>query len=308
MRKLIIGSRQSELAITQTRWVMEQLLTENPDLSLSIKEIVTKGDKILDKTLSKVGGKGLFVKEIEQALLNGDADFAVHSMKDLPARMPKGLVIAAVTAREEPQDALVSQSGRKLAELPAGAVIGTSSLRRAAQLLAARPDCKIEPLRGNVNTRMRRLREGDFDAIILAAAGLRRMGWQEQITELIPFDVCLPAVGQGALAIQCREDDDELIRLLKRLHDKETGRTVAAERSFLAAMDGNCQIPIGGYARLDGNDLYLMGFIGSPDGSEILRDEIRGADPIALGADLAKRLNERGAQHILQALRKELET
>lgn len=240
MRKIIVGSRRSKLALTQTNWVIDQLKKLDPRFEFEIKEIVTKGDQVLDVTLAKVGGKGLFVKEIEQAMLNKEIDMAVHSMKDMPAVLPKGLTIGCIPVREDHRDALISRGGVKLADLTPGAIIGTSSLRRSAQLLIQRPDLEIKWIRGNVDTRLAKLETGEYDAIILAAAGLARLGWtREVVTEFLDVDTCIPAVGQGALSIECREDDQELLDLLEKLTCKKTERAVLAERAFLAKMEGS---------------------------------------------------------------------
>lgn len=315
-RRIVVGSRRSRLALAQTRQVMELLQRRAREAGISlefdVREMVTKGDKILDVTLSKVGGKGLFVKEIEQALLSGEIDVAVHSMKDVPASLPDGLLIGAVPAREDPRDVLVSRDNRKLAELPAGSVVGTSSLRRSCQLRALRPDLRIEWIRGNIDTRLGKLEKGEYDAILLAAAGLHRIGWQDRISEYLPADVCLPAVGQGALALECREDDGELRELLTLIHDPVTAREAAAERAFLARLDGGCQVPIGAYAR-DGSrsgepdrsgtggrpSVELTGLVGDPDGSLLIRDTLAGDDPEAIGRQLAEALLARGGEEIL---------
>ncbi|GAB7388688.1 hydroxymethylbilane synthase [Bacillaceae bacterium] len=304
MKTIIVGSRQSALALTQTQWVIERLQSLGLSYRFEVKKIVTKGDRILDVTLSKVGGKGLFVKEIEQALLNGEIDFAVHSMKDLPARMPEGLTLAAVTRRVDARDVLLSPSGATLDRLPPGAVIGTSSLRRAAQLKAYRPDFVIEPLRGNIDTRIRKLREGRFDAIVLAAAGLERMNWQGEVTQYLPVEISVPAVGQGALGIQCRADDRELCALLMHLNHEPTRMAVAAERAFLHRLDGGCQVPIGAYGEADlqrpDNRVRLVGLVASPDGRTVLKATRTGDDPVQLGVSLAEELERRGAGKILQ--------
>lgn len=310
-RRIVVGSRRSRLALAQTRQVLELWRRRAEEagvtLEFDVREIVTTGDKVLDVTLSKVGGKGLFVKEIEQALLAGAIDVAVHSMKDVPAVLPAGLVIGAVPHREDPRDALISRGGRKLAELPAGGIIGTSSLRRACQLRALRPDLRVEWIRGNVDTRLGRLERGDFDAIVLAAAGLNRLGWGDRISECLPVDEFLPAVGQGALGLECREDDGPLRELLALVHDPVTAREVAAERALLARLDGGCQVPVGAHARLmpaGGNEdapvLHLAGFVGDPDGRLLIRDELAGRDPEETGRKLAERLLARGGEEILR--------
>lgn len=309
MRTIVVGSRQSALALTQTNQVIDALEKLAAELRLEVcfevKKIVTKGDQILDVTLSKVGGKGLFVKEIEQALLNGEIDMAVHSMKDMPALLPEGLVNGAVPLRQDPRDCLISREGVDLDGLPHGAKVGTSSLRRSSQLLAYRPDLKLEWIRGNIDSRLRKLETEGFDAILLAAAGLKRMGWEDRITSYLPVEICLPAVGQGALGIQCREDDAELLGLLGRYQDGDTARTVAAERSLLASLNGGCQVPIGAYAVLgeDGKTVHLTGMVGKPDGSLLLKESATGADPEALGREVARLLADKGADEILEQAR-----
>jgi len=311
MRNIIVGSRQSALALTQTNQTIQLLKDlcerENLAYTFEVKPIVTRGDRILDVTLSKVGGKGLFVKEIEEALLGGGIDLAIHSMKDMPFELPEGLVIGAVPKREDPRDGLVSREGKKLAELPAGARIGTSSLRRSAQLQAYRPDLRIESIRGNIDTRLRKLEEEGFDAIVLAAAGLHRMGWKERITEYLPPEVSLPAVGQGALAIECRESDGEVRELLGKLNDSATARAVASERRLLGLLNGGCQVPIGAYARLRTDDpegeIELEGLVASPDGRRLLRESASGSDPERVGAATAESLLRRGADDILAEAR-----
>ena len=285
---------------------MEHLKELEPGLDIRVKKIVTKGDRILNVTLSKVGGKGLFVKEIEQALLDGKIDFAVHSMKDMPSEMPPGLVIGAVPVRETPTDALLSIDGRTLDELPSGAVVGTSSLRRQAQILAYRPDLKVEPVRGNLQTRIRKMQEGQFDAIILATSGLKRMDWENKICQELTADVMLPAVGQGALAVQCRADDEELLSVLQRLNHEETNKAVSAERSFLHAFQGGCHLPIAAHAVLDQDEIHLTGLVADPGGQDVIKKSMRGKDPEKLGKDLAASLKEEGAGRLLETVREGL--
>lgn len=306
MRTLVVGTRQSKLALTQTNWVVERLRELEPGLDINCKKIVTKGDRILDVTLSKVGGKGLFVKEIEQAMLNGEIDFAVHSMKDMPSEIPPGLVIGAVPIRENPTDALLSRDGKTLDELPSGAVVGTSSLRRQAQILAYRPDLKVEPVRGNLDTRIRKMKEGQFDAILLATSGLKRMGWQEEICQELPSDLLLPAVGQGALAIQCREDDKELLAVLSKLNHEETARAVRAERAFLNAFQGGCHLPLAAYAEIKYDEVYLTGLVAHPDGKIVIKQSFIGKDAQAAGETLAKLLKEEGAGELLALVKEGL--
>lgn len=310
MRKIVIGSRRSKLALTQTNWVIEQLKKLSDQFEYEIKEIITKGDKILDVTLSKVGGKGLFVKEIEQAMINREIDMAVHSMKDMPAILPKGFVIGSIPKRVDPRDVLISTSNKGLMELPCGAVVGTSSLRRSAQILAKRPDVTIKWIRGNIDSRIQKLNNGEYDAIILAAAGLKRMGWEEEIvTEYLSTVDCLPAVGQGALGIECREDDEQLLQLLSQLTDEQTKQCVTAERAFLHKIEGGCQVPIGGYAKLNSNgEIMLTGLVGSPEGKRIIHEQLTGYDPTELGRELGRRLLAKGAKEILDHVKKELDS
>lgn len=310
-RTIVVGTRQSALALTQTGQVIDRLreLSDRHRLGyrFEIRKFVTKGDRILDVTLSKVGGKGLFVKEIEQAMLDKEIDLAVHSMKDMPYELPEGLMNGAVPKRIDPRDCIVTRSGQSLADLPEGARVGTSSLRRASQLKHYRPDLVLEPVRGNIDSRIRKLETEGFDAIVLATAGLIRMGWQERITAPVEVDVCLPAVGQGALGIECRRDDSEIRELLSLLNDKETELTVRAERSFLGALNGGCQVPIGAYATIEGGseespELQLTGMVGSPDGSKVLKEMRRGTDPEALGRDVAEAIRAMGADQILSEI------
>ncbi|WP_044736400.1 hydroxymethylbilane synthase [Geobacillus kaustophilus] len=307
MRNIVVGSRRSKLALTQTKWVINELKQLGAPFTFEVKEIVTKGDRVLDVTLSKVGGKGLFVKEIEHELLAGGIDMAVHSMKDMPAVLPEGLVIGAVPRREDARDVLVSKGNRMLSDLPPGSVIGTSSLRRSAQLLAYRPDLTIKWIRGNIDTRLAKLESEEYDAIVLAAAGLARMGWGDDvISDYLPFDVCVPAVGQGALAVECREDDDELRRWLSRLNDEQTERAVRAERAFLQQMEGGCQVPIAGYAEADGGIVRLTALVASPDGKEKYKEIVTGADPEAVGRQAAAVLIEQGAKALIERVKQEL--
>ncbi|AZU63526.1 hydroxymethylbilane synthase [Neobacillus mesonae] len=309
MRKIIVGSRRSKLALTQTNWVVDQLKKINPSLEFEVKEIVTKGDKILDVTLSKVGGKGLFVKEIEQAMLDKEIDMAVHSMKDMPAVLPEGLTIGCVPFREDHRDALISKGHIKLADLKPGAIIGTSSLRRSAQLLAKRPDLEIKWIRGNVDTRLAKLETEEYDAIILAAAGLSRLGWaSDVVTEFLDADVCIPAVGQGALSIECRADDKELLELFEKFTCKKTDRAVRTERAFLQKMEGGCQVPIAGFAQVEDNDeIVLNVLVGTPGGREIFKEEVRGQNPEELGIKAADILIEKGAKDLIDRVKRELE-
>ncbi|GIN86934.1 porphobilinogen deaminase [Heyndrickxia sporothermodurans] len=309
MRKIIIGSRRSKLALTQTNWVAEQLKNLGVPFEFEVKEIVTKGDKILDVTLSKVGGKGLFVKEIEQALLNEEIDMAVHSMKDMPAILPTGLTIGCIPPREDYRDVLISKGHMTLRDLPKGAKVGTSSLRRAAQLLAECPDLEIKWIRGNIDTRLQKLETEDYDAIILAAAGLSRMGWSSDVvTEYLDPIVCLPAVGQGALAIECREADNELLEQLQKLACPETTKTVTAERAFLHKMEGGCQVPIAGFAKLTNDgQVSLTALVADPSGKTIYKETIVGNDPIAIGEEAAQLLIKQGAKELIDRVKQELD-
>ncbi|SMC27716.1 hydroxymethylbilane synthase [Desulfacinum hydrothermale DSM 13146] len=301
---LVIGTRGSLLALRQSEMIKELLEARWPDLHVSLEVIKTTGDRILDVPLAKVGGKGLFVKEIEEALMGGRVDLAVHSMKDVPAQLPAPLDLAVVPAREDPRDVLVSQRFESLDDLPHGAVVGTSSLRRAAQLLVLRPDLCIENLRGNLDTRLRKVREGAYDAVVLAAAGLHRMGWQDRITAYLDPERFVPAIGQGALGLEIRKDDDRVRALLEPLHDASTARAVAAERAFLHTLEGGCQVPIAGHAVMSKDGVVLTGLVASLDGRTVYR-ESAGA-PLgseeALGNDLARRLLDAGAREILDAI------
>ncbi|WEK55343.1 MAG: hydroxymethylbilane synthase [Candidatus Cohnella colombiensis] len=306
MRHIIVGSRQSALALTQTNQTIDQLrelcAANNLAYTFEVKPIITRGDRILDVTLSKVGGKGLFVKEIEQALLDEEIDFAIHSMKDMPFELPEGLIVGAVPVREDARDCVITNKAHSLEELPQGARIGTSSLRRAAQLQAFRSDFQIESIRGNIDTRLRKLQEGEFDAILLAGAGMHRMGWKDKITDYIPASLCLPAVGQGALAVECREADQEVRQLLQLLNDPTTERTVAAERRLLGLLNGGCQVPIGAYAVEHSDDptmLTLTGMVAAPDGSTVLKESFSGTDPEQVGEQVAQALLNRGAGQLL---------
>ncbi|KYG92399.1 hydroxymethylbilane synthase [[Bacillus] sp. KCTC 13219] len=306
MRKIIVGSRKSKLALTQTNWFINELRASGAPFEFEVKEIVTKGDRILDVQLSKVGGKGLFVKEIEQALYDKEIDFAVHSMKDMPAVLPEGLVIGCIPAREDARDAFISKGHVKFANLPQGAIVGTSSLRRSAQLLQVRPDLEIKWIRGNVDTRLAKLETEDYDAIILAAAGLKRLGWSDDVvTEYLPVDICLPAIAQGSLGIECRADDTELLAALAKLTDEATWRTAHAERTFLAEMDGGCQVPIAGYATVEGENITLTGFVAAPDASVTYQETITGTDAVAVGKEVAALLTKQGAFELIQRVKAE---
>ncbi|ACX82097.1 hydroxymethylbilane synthase [Aggregatibacter actinomycetemcomitans] len=301
-KSLKIATRQSPLALWQANYVKDLLQQLYPDLNVELVPMVTKGDVILDSPLAKIGGKGLFVKELENALLNKEADIAVHSMKDVPMQFPEGLGLAVICKREDPRDAFVSNSYRTLAELPQGAVVGTSSLRRQCQLKTLRPDLEIRSLRGNVGTRLSKLDNGDYDAIILASAGLIRLGLAERIASFIDVEQSLPAAGQGAVGIECRTDDVAVQQLLAPLADAETTSCVLAERAMNHHLQGGCQVPIGGYAVLRDSELYLRALVGSVDGSTIIRAEGKSAVENAdvLGVQIAEQLLAQGADKILQ--------
>lgn len=302
--KLTIGTRQSLLALWQSNHIAALLREKYPECEVVLKKIVTKGDRILDVPLAQIGGKGLFTKEIETELADGTIDLAVHSLKDMPTVLPEGLCLTAITERANVGDAFVSNKYASFEELPLGAVIGTSSLRRKAQLLAARPDLQIMDLRGNVDTRLRKLDEGLYDAIILAAAGLERLGHGDRITALIPPDVCLPAVGQGALAIEARTADNEVRSMLEFLNDLPTKQSTDAERAFLGLLEGGCQVPIGVHADVAGEQIKIEAIIAALDGSTVLRDTITGKaeDAVALGQQLGKKMLAAGGQEILAAI------
>ncbi|WP_430784981.1 hydroxymethylbilane synthase [Virgibacillus flavescens] len=307
MRKIIVGTRKSNLAVTQTEWVINELKKALVPFEFETKKIVTKGDKILDVTLSKVGGKGLFVKEIEQAMYEKEIDFAVHSMKDMPSVMPDGLIIGSIPERADHRDAYIAKKHIRLEDLPEGAIVGTSSLRRAAQVLAQRPDVTIKSVRGNIETRLRKLQEEDYDAIILAVAGMQRVGWSEEIiTEFLDPEICVPAVGQGALAIECREDDEEVKAMLAKINNEYTARTVTAERTFLKLLEGSCQVPIAGYAYLEADEIILTALVASADGTIILKETVRGTDSVQVGKEAAQILISRGAKDIVDEVKEEL--
>ena len=301
---IIIGTRGSKLALWQAEHIAECLRTMNPGVVVELKHIVTTGDKILDVPLAQIGGKGLFTKELEVAMLSGEIDLAVHSLKDMPTELPAGLTLAATTTRMDPHDAFVSQKYGSLADLPQGAVVGTSSLRRKAQLLRLRPDLNIVSLRGNLDTRLRKLDEGQFDAIVLAAAGLRRLGWGERITALLSPEDCLPAVGQGVLAIETRSEDAEILAAVARLDDTEARVCVTAERKFLSVVQGGCQVPVGVFGRMAGSQLVLTARILSLDGVRCVEGKVAGtpAEAESLGDTLAGRLLAAGGKEILAEL------
>ena len=299
-RTIKLGSRPSKLARWQTEHVLTLLKSAWPDLSFQLAILVTTGDKIIDRPLPEIGGKGVFTAELENALLSGEIDLAVHSLKDLPVENAAGLGIGAVSQRACAQDVLISAKGETLSELPAGARLGTSSLRREAQVKAARPDLNILPLRGNIDTRLRKVLEGEYDAIILAAAGMERLDLAKHITEYLSLDIILPAPGQGALAIQCRSDDAGMLQLLKPIHDPATCRAVTAERAFLAALGGGCSAPVAAYAHPDGEQLEITGMVGSVSGQQVIRVSAVGEDPNALGKLLAQKALDQGAAELLR--------
>lgn len=299
-----IATRKSPLALWQAEHVAACLREAVPGLRTELVKMTTRGDKILDAPLAKVGGKGLFVKELEQGILDGEADIAVHSMKDVPIEFPMGLRLAAILKREDPRDALVSNRYAAFAALPPNAKIGTSSLRRQCQIKARLPQCEIISLRGNVNTRLAKLDAGEFDAIVLAAAGLKRLGFKDRITESLTPETSLPSMGQGAIGIECRDGDSQILDCLRLLHDEETAWRVTAERAMNERLQGGCQVPIAGYAELDGKQLTLRGLVGAPNGSQIIRAEISGPreEGRSLGFALAEALLDKGARQILREL------
>ena len=304
MRKLIVGSRRSKLALTKSQQFIDKLKFIDPSLDIEIKEIVTKGDKIVDKQLSKVGGKGLFVKEIQNELFNKEIDMAIHSLKDVPSMIPDGLTLGCIPDREIPFDAYIAKNHIPLQELSEGSIVGTSSLRRGAQILSKYPHLKIKWIRGNIDTRLKKLETEDYDAIILAAAGLKRMGWSDNIvTTYLDRDILLPAIGQGALGIECRSDDKELLDLLSKVHNHDVAQCVTAERTFLSEMDGSCQVPIGGYATIaQDNQIEFTGLIMSPDGKERYEHTALGTDPVKLGIEVSQVLKKQGAYDIIKKL------
>ena len=303
-KKLVVGTRNSKLALWQANYIAECIRTQYPEIEVILHHIMTTGDKILDVPLAKIGGKGLFTKEIEIAMLAGEIDLAVHSLKDMPTELPPGLLLAAITERVDPGDALISPKYGTIDNLPNGAKVGTSSLRRKAQLLKYRPDLIISDLRGNLDTRLKKLDTEGLDAIILAVAGLKRLGWQNLITQVMPHDICLPAVGQGALALEARTNDLEIRTMLKFLNNQETRWTVEAERSYLAEVEGGCQIPIGVYGYIKQELLVLEAVILSVDGQQHIRQTISGqpSEGIELGRTLAQSMLNAGGREILQEL------
>ncbi|MGM0427103.1 MAG: hydroxymethylbilane synthase [Thermodesulfobacteriota bacterium] len=298
---LRIGTRGSQLALKQSQWVKKQLESRHPDLQVELITIKTTGDKILDAPLNRIGGKGLFVKEIEDALLQGEVDVAVHSMKDVPAQLPEPLTLSTFPVRESPNDAFISIEFSDLDALPMEATVGTSSLRRGAQLLHMRPDLHLLSLRGNVDTRLGKLEQGEVQAVILAAAGLRRMGLAHRITQMIPFEQMLPAIGQGALGLEVRREDGQTTARLNSLNHEPTQAQIKAERAFLKRLEGGCQVPIGGLARIQGERLVFEGMVAELDGSAIYRDTLSGEKEQAeeIGNALAQRLIRHGADKVL---------
>ncbi len=305
-----IASRRSQLAMVQTNWVKEELKKACPDIDISIEAMATQGDKILDVALAKIGDKGLFTKELEAQMLVGRADIAVHSLKDLPTNLPEGLILGCITKREDPADALVVNQKFKeyqLNSLPEGSVVGTSSLRRLAQLRHHYPGLIFKDVRGNVITRLEKLDSGQYDCLILAAAGLTRLGFAERIHQLIPSEISLHAVGQGALGIECVENNPKIIQIIKSLEHKETAQRCLAERSFLRELEGGCQVPIGVSSKIEGEDLILTGMVASLDGKQLIRDQKKGnvLHSESIGVELANTLKSRGAMEILESIFKE---
>ena len=301
---LQIATRKSPLALWQANFVRDALMARNPGLEVELVTMVTQGDKILDTPLAKVGGKGLFVKELEVGMLEGRADLAVHSMKDVPVEFPPGLGLGSILPREDPRDALISNQYSCIDELPEGARVGTSSLRRQCQLRARRPDLEVLDLRGNVNTRISKLDNGEYDAILLAAAGVKRMGWKERITELQAAEQFIPAIGQGAIGIEIRSDDERVRKLVAALNDQQTAVRVAAERALNEALQGGCQVPIAGYAEISHGVILLRALVGRPDGTKLVQGVISGKpeDAQELGRVLAEDLLSRGAREILEQI------
>lgn len=302
--RIVIASRESALAMWQARFIRQRLEALYPQTEITIVGMTTQGDQILDSPLAKIGGKGLFIKELEQALEEGRADIAVHSMKDVPMHLVPGFALAAITEREDARDAFVSNDFPNLAALPAGSVVGTSSLRRESQLRARFPDLTVQSLRGNVHTRLRKLDEGRYAAVILAAAGLKRLGLEGRITACLSPEESLPAVGQGALGIECRSERTDMIRLMEPLNHRETALCVLAERAMSRALAGSCQVPLGGFGEISEGTLKVRGFVASPDGTRLVRAEIdgRAEQAEALGEALAQKLKAQGAEQILAAL------
>ncbi|UZQ54659.1 hydroxymethylbilane synthase [Trichothermofontia sichuanensis B231] len=306
-RTVRIGSRKSQLALIQTYWVKDQLQTHFPERQFEVQEVSTKGDKILDVALSKIGDKGLFTKELEQGILDGETDFAVHSLKDVQTKLAEGLILGCITEREDPSDALVvheKYQNYRLETLPDGAVVGTSSLRRLAQLRHHFPKLAFKDIRGNLNTRLAKLDAGEYDALILATSGMKRMGWHDRIHQTLPPEISLHAVGQGALGIECRANDSDILSLLKVIEHLPTTQACLAERAFLRELEGGCQVPIGVYTSINDGILTLTGLVASIDGQQWVKDSVTGAatEPEAIGIELGQRLRRQGAQAILDAI------
>jgi hydroxymethylbilane synthase len=311
-RTVRIGSRKSQLALVQTYWVQEELQKHFPEITFEVHTMSTQGDKILDVALAKIGDKGLFTKELEVGMLNRDTDMAVHSLKDLPTNLPEGLMLGCVSEREDPADALVvheKHKDKQLDTLPQGAVIGTSSLRRLAQLRHHFPHFEFKDIRGNLNTRLQKLDEGNYDAIILAVAGLKRLDMSDRIHQVIQAELSLHAVGQGALGIECREGDTEILNLIKALEHTPTAQRCYAERAFLRELEGGCQVPIGVNTQIEGDQLTLKGMVASLDGQRLIKDTVTGAatDAEQLGIQLAEKLKQQGAQEILDQIFAEIQ-
>ena len=306
-RDLIIGTRGSDLALWQANHVKSRLEDRFPGLLVEIRTIQTTGDRVLDTSLSKIGDKGLFTKEIENALLQGEIDLAIHSLKDLPTTLPNGLAIAAVTKREQANDVLIAKSAASIGELREGARVATGSLRRRSQLLHLRPDIEISDMRGNVPTRIKKFLESDLDAMILAYAGIHRLGLKEHISQLIPVTEMIPAVGQGAIAVQAREDNPDVRKLAAEINDPDTERRITAERAFLRDLEGGCQVPIGAHAVIVNGELRLEGFVGTLDGRDVIRESVTGSptDGETIGRGLAATCMKRGAADILRGARSE---
>ncbi|MBI2485734.1 MAG: hydroxymethylbilane synthase [Deltaproteobacteria bacterium] len=305
MRQVLrIGSRASRLALWQAEFIKGLITRSFPGLKIGISVIRTTGDRIADLPISEIGGKELFVKEIEEALLRNEIDVAVHSLKDLPTVLPDGLRIGAVGKRHDPRDALVSKEGIRFYEFPKGARIGTGSVRRQAQLLYLRPDLQIIPIRGNVDTRLRKLRNEGFDGVVLALAGLERMGFHNEVTEVFSFDILVPAPGQGVIAVECREYDDEISRMLVQINHEETQIAASAERAFLERLGGSCHVPVGCFAEIKEDSVKILGLIASPDGKQLIREDIEGSvqSHKSLGKELAERILKKGGEEILSRL------
>ncbi len=304
-RTIIIGTRKSDLALWQAEFVKSEIEKSDKNIKVELKKITTKGDKILDVSLSKIGDKGLFTKELENALLRGEIDLAVHSLKDLPTELPPGLKLGAVTARHAPEDVLIAREKNvTLENLPPGATVASGSLRRKSQILSIRPDINVVDIRGNVPTRIKKFMNSDWDAMILARAGVERLNLQEHVSSIIPIYMILPAVGQGALGIEIKEGNDFAESAVKKIHNEKVGSEVVAERAFLRKLEGGCQAPVAAYAKAEGNDLYLSGFVGSLDGSITFRKEKQGDAkfPARLGETLAEEMLEAGAKEILDEI------